>query len=109
MRPHLQRAEREGRYGVVALVVAEEFQYVRSARNKARKPGIACIDFFRERRRVGAYYFYIHDPEFGLGFIKICTYAPYPAKVWVNGHESAKRQALPEGKDTIRRHGKREL
>jgi hypothetical protein len=96
VRPYLQKAERDGRYGVVALVVAEEFQYVWSARNKARKPGIACIEFFRERRRVGAYYFYIHDPEFGLGFIKICTYAPYPAKVWVNGHEWAKRQAMRE-------------
>lgn len=41
-----------------------------SARNRARKPGIACFDFFRERRRVGAYYFYILAPEFGLGFIR---------------------------------------
>ncbi|HEY2651887.1 MAG TPA: hypothetical protein VGI50_08200 [Solirubrobacteraceae bacterium] len=97
VRPHLQRAEREGRFGVVALVVGEEFQHVWSARNRARKPGMAVIDFFRERRRVGAYYFYIHDPEFGLGFIKICTYAPYSAKVWVNGHEWAKRQALRYG------------
>ena len=39
------------------------------------------------------YYFYVLDPEFGPGFIKICTYFPYPAKVWVNGHEWAKRQA----------------
>jgi hypothetical protein len=97
VRPHLERAEREGRFGVVALVVGEEFQHVWSARNRARKPGIACFDFFRERRRVGAYYFYILDPEFGLGFIKICTYAPYSAKVWVNGHEWSKRQALRDG------------
>ena len=46
-----------------------------------------------EERRVGVYYFYICDPEFGPGFIKICTYFPYPAKVWLNGHEWAKRQA----------------
>ena len=39
------------------------------------------------------YYFYVLDPEFGPGFIKICTYFPYPAKVWLNGHEWAKRQA----------------
>jgi len=97
VRPYVQRAERDGRYGVVALVVGEEFQWVWSARNRARKPGVACIDFFREKRRVGAYYFYILDPEFGLGFIKLCTYAPYSAKVWVNGHEWAKQQALREG------------
>jgi hypothetical protein len=99
VRPHLVQAEREGRFGVVALVVGEEFQHVWSARNRARKPGCAVMEFFRERRRVGAYYFYILDPEFGLGFIKICTYAPYSAKVWVNGHEWAKRQALRDGID----------
>ena len=97
IRPYLERAEREGRYGVVALVVAEEFQWVWSARNKARKPGVACIEFFRERRRVGAYYFYILDPEFGPGFIRICSYAPYTSRVWLNGHEWAKRQALRDG------------
>ena len=51
------------------------------------------FDLTKTERRVGTYYFYIHDREFGLGFIKICTYFPYPAKVWVNGHEWAKRQA----------------
>ena len=35
--------------------------------------------------------------EFGPGFIKICTYFPYPAKVWLNGHEWAKRQAAKAG------------
>jgi hypothetical protein len=51
------------------------------------------FEFFKEERRVGVYYFYICDPDFGPGFIKICTYFPYPAKVWLNGHEWAKRQA----------------
>ncbi len=40
-----------------------------------------------------AIYFYLHDREFDFGFIKICTWFPYPAKVWLNGHEWAKRQA----------------
>jgi hypothetical protein len=97
VRPHLERAEREGRFGVVALVVTEEFQRVWSARNRSRKPGVASLDFFWEKRRVGAYYFYILDPEFGPAFIKICTYGPWSAKVWVNGHEWAKRQALRAG------------
>lgn len=30
----------------------------------------------------------------GPGLIRICTYFPYPIKVWVNGHGCAKRQAL---------------
>ncbi len=36
-------------------------------------------------------------PDFGPGFIKIGTYFPYPAKVWLNGHEWAKRQADQAG------------
>ena len=43
------------------------------------------------------FYFYIWDDDFGPGFIKLCTYFPYPAKVWVNGHEWAKRQATKAG------------
>jgi hypothetical protein len=97
VRPHLEQAEREDRFGVVALVAAEEVQWVWSARNRARKPGATWLEFFKERRRVGAYYFYIHDPDFGLGFIKICTYAPYSARVWLNGHEWVKRQAAQIG------------
>ena len=97
VRPHLEAAEREGRFGVVAVVVAEEFQRVWSARNRSQKPGVASLDFFWDKRRVGAYYFYILDEEFGPAFIKICTYGPWSAKVWVNGHEWAKRQAAKAG------------
>jgi hypothetical protein len=97
VRPHLENAEREGRFGVVALVAVEELRWVWSARNRARKPGAVWLEFFKERRRVGVYYFYILDPEFGLGFIQICTYAPYAARVWLNGHEWVKRQALRDG------------
>lgn len=43
------------------------------------------------------FYLYIWDEEFGDGFIKICTYFPYPIKVWLNGHEWAKRQAATTG------------
>ena len=55
--------------------------------------GGGLVRFAKAERRVGVYYFYVRDPEFGAGFIKICTYFPYPAKVWMNGHEWAKRQA----------------
>jgi hypothetical protein len=47
--------------------------------------------------RVGMYYFYILDAEFGPTFVKVCTYFPYPTKVWCNGHEWAKRQARHQG------------
>lgn len=97
VRPYLEAAEQEGRFGVVAIVSGQEFQWVFSAKNRSPKPGVASFEFVKESRRVGVYYFYVHDPEFGAGFIKICTYFPYPAKVWVNGHEWAKRQADRKG------------
>jgi hypothetical protein len=46
---------------------------------------------------VTCYYFYVWDEDFGPAFIKVCAYFPYPAKIWVNGHEWAKRQALKAG------------
>lgn len=97
VRPHLERAEREGRFGVVAIVSGQEFQWVFGARNRAEAPGAVCYAFTKAERRVGVYYFYLLDPEWGPGFIKICTYFPYPAKVWLNGHEWAKRQAAKAG------------
>jgi hypothetical protein len=93
VRPHLEKAEREGRFGVVAIVAAQEFQWVFSATKKTGSTNGVWFDWYKAERRVGIYYFYILDREFGPGFIKICTYFPYPAKVWLNGHEWAKRQA----------------
>jgi hypothetical protein len=48
-------------------------------------------------RRVGVYYFYLWDIDFGPAFIKICTYVPYPAKLWLHGHEWATQQAARAG------------
>jgi hypothetical protein len=93
VRPHFERAERARRYGVVAIVAAQEFQWVFSATKKTGSGAGVWFDWHKEERRVGTFYFYICDPDFGLGFIKISTYFPYPAKVWLNGHEWAKRQA----------------
>jgi hypothetical protein len=97
VRPYVDAAEAEGRFGVVAIVSTQEFQWVFSGRNRSTTPGVASFDFTKSSRRVGTFYFYVLDAEFGLGFIKICTYFPYPAKVWVNGHEWAKRQAARAG------------
>ena len=88
--------------GVVAIGVAQEFQsvltaYDRSAKTGEPKAAGSRYGFVKEDRRVTVYYFYIADAEFGLGFIKLCAYFPYPGKVWANGHEWAKRRALAEG------------
>ena len=88
--------------GVIAIGVAQEFQsvltaYDRSAKTGEPKAAGSRYGFVKEDRRVTVYYLYIADAEFGLGFIKLCAYFPYPGKVWVNGHEWAKRQAQAEG------------
>ena len=55
------------------------------------------FSFDKKDRRVTVYYFYLWDAEFGPAFIKICTYCPWPVKIWVNGHEWAKQQARKAG------------
>ncbi len=37
------------------------------------------------------YYFYILHRDFGLCFIKLSSHAPFTVRVWLNGHEWAKR------------------
>ncbi len=98
VRPYFEQANGPG---VIAIGVAQEFQSVFAAYDRSIKRGrprpTAHYAFVKEDRRVTVYYFYIADAHFGLGFIKICAYFPYPAKVWVNGHEWAKRQATTKG------------
>ena len=98
MAPYLQAAAGSGRSQVVAVGCAQEFQLVWTARKRDTDPG-GCpqFSFTKEQRRVSVFYVYIWDSSMGSGFIKICTYFPYPVKAWVNGHEWARRQALAAG------------
>ncbi len=100
MRPYLEAAARDGVSRVVAIGVAQEYQRVFNGYDRGRsdgQPGPPRYAFEKADRRVSCYYFYVWDTEFGPGFIKICSYFPYPAKVWVNGHEWAKQQARMAG------------
>jgi hypothetical protein len=100
MRPYLARQARTGRSGVAAIGVAQEYQnvfaaYQREDRGYTGKQ--VWFSFTKADRRVTCYYFYIWDEDFGPTFIKVCAYFPYPVKVWLNGHEWAKRQATQAG------------
>ncbi|HYA52908.1 MAG TPA: hypothetical protein VEG33_17270, partial [Streptosporangiaceae bacterium] len=98
MSPYLQAAADSGRSQVVAIGCAQEFQLVWTARKRGTDPGMCPqFSFIKEQRRVSVFYVYIWDTKMGGGFIKICTYFPYPVKAWVNGHEWAKRQAAAAG------------
>ena len=95
MRPFLGAAASPG---VVAIGVAQEFQSVMAGYKRPDTTAASVrFGFHKADRRVTVYYFYIWDAEFGPGFIKLCSYFPYPTKVWLNGHEWAKRQADKQG------------
>src|SRR5512135_2335169 len=97
MAPHLARQASTGRSGVAAIGVAQEFQRVWTAAEGKTSTGTPRWSFYKSDRRVTCYYFYLWDEDFGPAFIKVCAYFPYPAKIWVNGHEWAKRQATRAG------------
>lgn len=95
MKPYLDGATRPG---VVAIGLAQEFQSVFTGHDRAADTsGPPNYAFAKADRRVSVFYFYIRDDDFGSGFIKICSYFPYPIKVWLNGHEWAKAQATQAG------------
>jgi hypothetical protein len=97
MQPHLARQAETGRSGVAAIGVAQEFHRVWTASEGKTSTGTPRWSFFKADRRVTCYYFYLWDADFGPAFIKVCAYFPYPAKIWLNGHEWAKRQAEKAG------------
>jgi hypothetical protein len=66
--------------GVVAIVIAQEVQKVFMGYRRPSKTGLPQFGFDKADRRVTVYYFYILDPSFGLGFIKICSYFSVPTE-----------------------------
>ncbi len=97
MRPFLAAQAATGRSGVAAIGVAQEYASVFTGTPREAPNGIPWFAFAKAQRRVTCFYFYLWDVDFGPAFIKICAYFPYPAKIWLNGHEWAKRQAAQAG------------
>lgn len=97
MRPYLVGQAGTGRSGVVAVGIGQEFQNVFASAKHIGNNGVPWFSFYKADRRVTCFYFYVWDIDFGPAFIKICTSFPYPIKVWLNGHEYAKRQAANAG------------
>jgi hypothetical protein len=97
MRRHVAAQARTGQSGVASIGVAQEYQNVFASTERQGTNGIPCFGFVKADRRVTCFYFYLWDVDFGPAFIKVCAYFPYPVKVWLNGHEWAKRQAVHAG------------
>ncbi|CAN5367206.1 hypothetical protein BH23ACT6_BH23ACT6_18380 [soil metagenome] len=97
MGPYLRAQAAKGTSGVVGIGVAQEYQNVFATSRKETATGVPMFAFYKADRRVTCFYFYLWDTDFGPAFIKVSAYFPYPLKVWVNGHEWAKRQATAAG------------
>ena len=70
---------------------------------------VSCpqFSFTKEQRRVSVFYVCIWDNKMGSGFIKICTYFPYPVKARINGQlRSPGGTGAPCGSGS--RHGNRQ-
>jgi hypothetical protein len=95
--PLIRKAAATGRSQVVAIGVAQEFQRVFTGTKSETGASAVWFSYQRVERRVTCYYFYLWDSDVGPAFIKLCAYFPYPGKIWINGHEWAKRQAANAG------------
>ncbi len=96
----------KGEEGVVLVGIAQEkvsgFRCVQTRPRPGRRRGSRTgpcprYSFYRGDVYVNQYYFYIRDRDFGLCSIKFSSYAPFGIRVWVNGHEWAKRQLTRRG------------
>jgi hypothetical protein len=96
-RRYFQVAEREGRFGVVLIGVAQEKAMAWRGWRRGGRDSHPHFEFGRQQVFVNHYYFYVRDPDWGPAFVKTCPYAPFPAWVYLNGHEWAKRQAEKAG------------
>jgi hypothetical protein len=96
LRAHQMRRERPVRDAVVFIGIAQEKAHAFSAH---RLPGKRAVFEFARNKSVlpNYYYFYLDDADWGECFIKVCSYAPWGLKLYLNGHEWLKRQSTKEG------------
>lgn len=84
--------------GVYLIGVAQEkCSAFKGTTRRDPATGRVQVDYSRQSACVNHYYFYLVDADFGPAFIKVCSYAPYGIKLYVNGHEWAKRQLARAG------------
>ena len=91
-------AKFQGEEGIVFVGKAQEKTAVcRTERRRNPETGKSYPWIVRSTAMVNHYYFYGVDRDFGPFFLKFCSYFPYNAKLYLNGHEYAKRQLAKEG------------
>jgi hypothetical protein len=84
--------------GVLFVGRAQEKTTVfRTERRRNPRTGATYPWIVRASGVVNHFYVYCLDADFGPFFLKFCSYFPYNAKLCINGHEWAKRQAAKAG------------
>jgi hypothetical protein len=95
---HEYLAGHDGREGVLFVGRAQEkARVISSVRRRNPVTGNTYAWLVHTNVLVNHFYVYCFDDDFGPFFIKFCSYFPFTAKLCINGHEWAKRQAAKAG------------
>ena len=98
MHEHLAGFETAGRgEGVVFIGRAQEKTPVFRTEKRRDREGKTYPWIVKSTGLVNHFYFYCVDEDFGPFFLKFCSYFPYNAKLCLNGHHWAQRQAAKAG------------
>src|SRR3954451_19495602 len=95
MHEHLARLDREE--GVLFIGRAQEKTSLFRTERRRDTNGDSYPWIVRATGVVNQFYVYAVDQDFGPFFLKFCSYFPYNARLCLNGHEWAKRQAAQTG------------
>lgn len=94
---HAHLAEFTGEEGVLFIGRAQEKTGLFRTEKRRNAEGRAYPWIVRATGVVNHFYVYAVDRDFGPFFLKFCSYFPYNARLCINGHEWAKRQATTAG------------
>jgi len=94
---HEHLARFTGEEGVLFIGRAQEKTNLFRTEKRRNAEGNAYPWIVASTGVVNHFYVYAVDADFGPFFLKFCTYFPYTAKLCINGHEWAKRQAAKAG------------
>ena len=83
--------------GVVFIGRAQEKTNLFRTEKRRHADGHCYPWIVKSTGMVNHFYFYCLDADFGPFFIKFCSYFPYSAKLCLNGHHWAQRQAAKAG------------
>src|ERR1700738_2683148 len=96
MKEYLRKFGKDEGVGFIGKA-QEKTPVFRTEKRRNPKSGQPYPWIVRSTAMVNHYYIYAVDRNFGPFFLKFCSYFPFNAKLYLNGHEYAKRQLAQEG------------